>query len=127
VRQLALREVALAAHTEHDLEVAFIPELPDRRVREKVEELHRLVGAGGDPQRFEREARVPDPGVAIVPVAAAADRLRQRRGWRGDDSAGRLVREPLKNPSAHPYQLRPRAPVSLVESRPAPPGPACLL
>src|SRR5882724_11173713 len=30
VRQLALRQVALSAHPEHDLEVPLVPELPER-------------------------------------------------------------------------------------------------
>ena len=52
------------------------------RVGQEVEELVRLVRAGGDPQRLEREAGVAHPGVAVVPVAGAADRLGQRRRGR---------------------------------------------
>ena len=40
------------------------------------EELVGLVRAGRDPQRLHGEAGVADPGVAVVPVALAADRLR---------------------------------------------------
>ena len=41
-----------------------------------------LVRAGGHPQRLHGEAGVAHPGVAVVPVALAADALGQRRGRR---------------------------------------------
>ena len=61
-----------------------------------------LVGAVFDPVdeglRFPREAQpeeavhgeggVPDPGVAVVPVADSSYRLREARGGRGHDGAG---------------------------------------
>ena len=53
-------------------------------------------------QRLERERRVADPGVAVVPVALAARRLRERRRERRDGRAGRHVGEALdrRAPSA---------------------------
>ena len=46
-------------------------------------------------QRLQREGRVADPRVAVVPVALAARGLRQRRRERGHRRAGRHVGEPL--------------------------------
>ena len=83
VGQLALGQVALAADAEHDLQVVAPPQLGRRRRRHEVEELVGLVGAGGHPQRLQREAGVADPRVAVVPVARAARRLGQRGGRRG--------------------------------------------
>ena len=67
-----------------------------------------------------REARVADPGEAVVPVALAADRLGQRGGGGGDDRAGRPVGEPLEHaradaaraPGAGPRRCRARPPRS---------------
>jgi hypothetical protein len=44
----------------------------------------------------ERDARVPDPGVPVVPVALAAGRLGQRRGERRHHPSRWLVRESLQ-------------------------------
>ena len=46
-------------------------------------------------QRLEGERRVPDPGVAVVPVALPARRLGQRRRQRRDRRPRRHVRQPL--------------------------------
>ena len=46
-------------------------------------------------QRLQRERRVAHPGVAVVPVALPARRLRQRRRQRGDRRAGRHVGQAL--------------------------------
>ena len=55
-----------------------------------------LLDVAGGHQRVEGERRVAQPAEAVVPVAHAADELRQRRGGRGDDPAGRRVRERLE-------------------------------
>ena len=46
-------------------------------------------------QRLEREGRVADPRVAVVPVPLAARRLRERGRQRGDRRAGRHVGQAL--------------------------------
>src|SRR5690242_715228 len=45
----------------------------------------RLVGVPEPVEAIERERRVPDPGVAIVPVPSASDPLRQAERGGGDD------------------------------------------
>ncbi len=56
-----------------------------------------LVRAGSDPERVERQARIPNPAVAVIPVAAAADRLRERCRRGGDDRPGGSVGQPLED------------------------------
>ena len=123
VRQGALGEVVLAADAEHDLQ---------RPVRgrtgggagHEVEELDRLVRARSDPQRLHGEARVTDPGVAVVPVAFAADLLGQRGGRCGDDGTGGLVGQRLQHPPGVMHQVAPRPLVALVQLATSPATPA---
>ena len=82
-------------------------------------------GQVADVERLEREARVPDPREAVVPVALAALVLGQRRRGRGDDRAGRAVGEALQHaraeaapaPGAGPRRCRAPPPTS---ARPRP-------
>ena len=93
-----------------------------RRAGDVGEEAVGLVGAGGDPQGLQREAGVADPGVAVVPVAATAHRLGQRRGRGGDHRSGRIVGQGVQDPAAVVDQVPRRALVGLVQVRPGPPG-----
>src|SRR6266511_1032515 len=104
VRQGAFGQVVFAADPEHDLQGGG------------------LVGTGGDPERFHGEARVADPGVAVVPVAFAADALGQRGGGGGDDRATGLERQAVQDAAAVVHQVRPRALVLLVQAGPGLPG-----
>ena len=70
-------------------------------------------GAGG-------HRRVAQPAVAVVPVADAAELLRQGGGGGGEDRAGRLVAEPAQRQRAARDQVRGRcwaAPASATQSR----------
>ena len=66
--------------------------------------------------------RVAHPGVAVVPVAAAADGLGQRRRRRRADRAGRLERQRLEHAAAVVDEVAPRSVVGLVQLRPRLPG-----
>ncbi|RAO23916.1 hypothetical protein ONO23_06272 [Micromonospora noduli] len=66
------------------------------------------------------EGRVPDPGVAVVPVPLPADLLGQPRGGRGDQGAGRCVRHQLEG---HRRPLDHLAPAALVPGTAHPPPP----
>src|SRR6185312_8705041 len=66
--------------------------------------------------------RIAHPGVAVVPVALAADVLRQARGRRGDDRAGGPVGEQLERERRAVHHLPPAALVDRVRE-PAPPEP----
>ena len=91
------------------------------RAGHERDELLGLVRAGADVERLERQARVADPGEAVVPVALAADRLGQR-GRRGrDDRARRPVGQALEHPRADADQLPVRALVDVVLGLPGAP------
>ena len=91
--ELDLGEAALAADAVHDLEVAR--RAGHRAAQPLVPRLGLLVVAAAE-QGLQRERRVAQPGVAVVPVAHAADLLGQRGGGRRDDRAGRRVGEGLE-------------------------------
>ena len=57
----------------------------------------RLFGEADAEEGVECEARVADPGVAVVPVAAAPDALGQARGGGGDEGARGLEGQELEN------------------------------
>ena len=87
-----LGQVAAAVDAVHDLERPVVGRL------DVGDELHELVGLPVEVepvQRVERERRVAHPGVAVVPVALAARRLRQRRREGRDRRTGRHVGEAL--------------------------------
>ena len=87
-----LGQVAAAVDPVHDLQRAVLGRL------DVGDELHELVGLPVEVEpveRLQREGRVAHPGVAVVPVALAARRLRQRRRERRDRRAGRHVGQAL--------------------------------
>ena len=117
-----LGQVALAAHAEDDLQVRTTAKGGGRSGAEEGEESGRLVRAGSHPQGIHGETGVTDPGVAVVPVAAAAGGLRQRGRRRRHDRAGRVVGQGLEYPAARMDQFPPRPGVRLVNVRPGPPA-----
>ena len=60
-------------------------------------------------QRVDGERAVPDPGVAVVPVALAADLLGQPGGRRRDQRAGRRVGHQLERHRRAGHHLAPAA------------------
>ncbi len=56
-------------------------------------------------QRLQGEGRVAQPAVPVVPVALPADLLGQRRRRRGEDPAGRRIRQPLDQDQGTPHLL----------------------
>jgi hypothetical protein len=80
MRQVALRQVTFPADAEHDLQLRVVLKLRGTRIGEEEEELARLVRTGRHPQGLHRQAGVAHAGVAIVPVALAADFFWQRSG-----------------------------------------------
>ncbi len=72
-------------------------------------------------QAPEGERRVADPGVAVVPVPFAAAGLRQRRGGRGEQRAGRRVRQALERQRAALQVDAPRVVGELALGDPLPP------
>ena len=87
------------------------------------DELHELVGLPVEVQvveRLQRERRVAHPGVAVVPVALAARRLRERRGERRHRRPGRHVRQSLDRQRRALDRV---APAVVGDARPSEPRP----
>ena len=73
-----------------------LPLQPRDPVPEPLQERGGLLGVAEAEQRVDGERRVADPGVAVVPVALAADLLGQTGRGRGDERAGRRVGHQLE-------------------------------
>ena len=111
----ALREIAAPVDPVHDLQRAVLVGL------DVGDELHELVGLPVEVepvQRLQRERGVAHPRVAVVPVALAAGRLRQRGGEGGDGGAGGHVGQALDRQRG----AQDRLPPALVGD-PGPPDP----
>ena len=88
-----LGELGAAVDPVHDLQRARLAGRGvAEAVGEPVHERRRLLGEPEAQQGVEGERGVADPGVAVVPVALAAELLGQAGGRGGDDRAGRLDR-----------------------------------
>ena len=77
----ALGQVPLTADAVHDLELErFVQVTSAHRLEYEAEVLERLPVEAQPVQRAQHERGVPDPGVAVVPVAGPARGFRQRGG-----------------------------------------------
>ena len=94
VGELRLGQVGLAADAVHDLEVLDAGGQGDHL--QPVQPGLSLVDLADPAQGAERQRGIAQPGVAVVPVAGAADALGQRGRGGGDDRAGRLVLQALQ-------------------------------
>src|SRR5260370_27697447 len=99
-----LGELVLAPDAVHDRQVL----LAGRDVGDEVEEVVRLARETQGVEAPEHEGAVANPGVAIVPVALAADRLGQRGGRRREEGAGRAVGEAFERERAPLQEALPR-------------------
>ena len=88
----ALVELALAADPVHHLEIAR----PVGDVRDEVHEVVRLPVEAERVQAPQRERRVADPAVAVVPVAFAVGGFGERGRRRGGDRSSRRIGEALE-------------------------------
>ena len=123
VRQLELRQVRAPVDRVHDLQRAGLVGMVLALAGPLLEPVHERAGLLGEaePQeRVQREGRVADPRVAVVPVARAADRLGQARRGGRDDGARRLVGQQLQRQRRARDHLAPATPVLRLRD-PAPP------
>ena len=81
-------------------------------VPQPAAERGRLLDVAQAQQRVDGERAVPDPGVAVVPVALPADLLGQRGGRRRDQPAGRLIGHQLQRDGRPGDHLPPPAGVA---------------
>ena len=120
-RMLDLRKVGAAVDAVHDLERARRADLPlARAVGQPAHERGRLLGEAEPQQAVERERRVADPRVAVVPVALAPDLLGQRRRGRRHQRPGRRVGQQLQRQRRALHGLAPAAAVARPGEPPAP-------
>ena len=98
-----LLEPALAGQPVHDLHVGRIAR---DRAQQPPPPALRLGPEPVVQQHVQRERRVPQPDVAVVPVALAAELLRQARGRCRDDAAGVLVGEGTQHEQRALHRLR---------------------
>ena len=118
---LVLGQVGAAVDPVHDLQRPARPDLPlARAVGQPVHERRGLFGEAEPQQPVERERRVADPGVAVVPVAPAAELLGQRGRRRRDERAGRRVGQQLQRQRRAHHHLAPAAAVARLRHPVAP-------
>ena len=116
-----LREFGPAVDAVHELQGAgplAVGVLP--AVLQPVPEAGRLLGEPDAEQAVQRERGVADPGVAVVPVARAADRLGQAAGRCRDDRPRRFEGQELERDGRAVDHLPPAAGVG-APREPAPP------
>ena len=92
--ELAFVEAALAGDPVHDLDVGRVA---GHGAEQPLAPRRRLVVIAGTQHRDERERRVAEPAVAVVPIADPSDQLRQRRRRRRDHPPGWGVGERLQD------------------------------
>ena len=118
-----LVEVGGAVDPVHDLQGSgSLAGLLAHPVAEPAHERRGLVGEPESEQRMDREGGVPDPGVAVVPVAFAADLLREAGGGCGHEGAGGGVGHQLERDRRAGDHLAPAAAVGRA-GQPTPPEP----
>ncbi len=105
-----LLELRAAIDPVHDLEraVALRPVLAEA-LAQPLPERRGLFGEAQPQERVERERGVADPGVAVVPVATAAELLGEARGGRGHDPARGPEGEQLERERRAVHHLAPAA------------------
>ncbi len=109
----------------HDLQRAVGVRLGDPFTQE-LPEAGRFLGESHADEAVEREGGVPHPGVAVVPVAHAADRLREAGRGCGHDRARRLEGHELQREHRAVDGLAPAPGVGAL-IQPAPPPVRCVV
>ena len=89
-------QAALTAHAVHHLKRMALIAVGAGHVGDERKEVVGLAIQAQGVEPPQRECRVANPGVAVVPVAFAARRLRQRRGAGRQQRAGGRIGQPLQ-------------------------------
>ena len=122
VAQLLLDQAALAADAIHHLKLMALIVVRAGHVGDEREEVVGLAIETQCVQAPERERRIADPGVAVVPVAFALRGFRQRRGARRQERPGRRVGQPLQRQRAALQVRPPRVIREVADVDPLPPA-----
>ena len=103
---LVLVEAAHAGHAVQNLQIL-------RRARHRAQQpfapTGRLLDVAGEQQGIQREGRIAQPAVAVVPIAHPARLFRQRGRGSRDDASGRFVRERLQRDEGSDHRPAPAA------------------
>ena len=121
VVQFLLDEAALAADAVHHLKWMALTVVGARHVGDEREEVVGLAVQAQRVQAPQRERGVAYPGVAVVPVAFALRRFRQRGGAGRQQGAGRRVGQPLERQRAALQVGPPRVVGEVADVDPLPP------
>ena len=116
-----LRELGSSVNAVHQLQgtgAVIVGVLP--AVLEPVLEARGLVGKADAQQAVEREGRVTNPGIPIVPVALSTDRFRQTASGSRHDGAGWLEGQKLERQCGTLHDLAPATRISAL-GKPSPP------
>jgi hypothetical protein len=122
VRERLFVETLLAADAVHDLDTRS---LGDGILHEGVI-VGRLELESEHLKRSEREGRVADPAVSIIPVAFSLGRLRQAGGRGCEHRSGGLILQPLDGERASLQMCAPRVVGETAAVQPSPPIGDCL-
>src|SRR5262245_16942572 len=101
-----LRQFVAAVNAVHELQRPNACPL-NGTLLQPSHELLCLVLESEPHKSIPRETRIPDPGVAVIPVGHAADLLRETAGWRRDNGSGRCERHELENHGRAVHDLTP--------------------
>src|SRR6266702_3360609 len=115
VIERAFREIAFAANSEHNLKINASPDLGSYCTSHPGEEPVCLIRTGCDPESFQRQAGITNPGVAVIPVALSPDGLGQRGGGCGDDGSRGAEHECLQHTATVMDQVPPRSFIPLMQ------------
>src|ERR687898_2379683 len=118
VRELHFRNVFAAVYAVEWLKEAVLVLVAT--VPEPAHKVPRLVLETDVDQGVERQRRVPEPGVTIVPVPLAPDPLGQAHRGGGDERSRRIVDHELEDEGG-PVDDLPPAPLVGAVGEPAPP------
>ena len=117
--QLLLGDAALAGHAVQDLHLLRLAgDGPQQPLAPRLG----LVGQPGQHQRRQGEGGVPQPAVAVVPVADPSELLGERGGGGGHDPAGGGIGQRLQGEQGADHRVLPAALVVDAAGPLAPPG-----
>ena len=115
--------VQLAAPVNAVQDLQILPVLP--LVNLGFQPVHKAVGFFGESdaeQRVEGKGGVPDPGIAVVPVALAPQFLGQAASGGGHNGAGGFIGQQLQRQGGTLHHFPPAPPVGALAQPPPPVG-----
>ena len=122
VTQLLLNQAALTPNAIHHLKFMALFGVRAGHIDDEREEIVGLAIEAQCVQAPQRERRIADPRVAVIPVTFALRGFRQRRGARRQERPGRRVRQPLQRQRTALQVRPPRVIREVADVDPLPPA-----